>query len=315
MNILITGGAGFIGSHLADRLLEKGENIVVIDNFDPYYHVEIKKRNISHNLRKKNYKFLEKDIADLQSLKKIISEENIDVIVHLAAKAGVRPSVEDPHSYSRVNIEGTLNILNATLNSTVDKIIFGSSSSVYGIPEYLPIDEQHPTKPVSPYGATKLAAEKMLFSYYHMYGVKSISLRFFTVYGPRQRPDMAIHKFTKLILQGTPIQAYGDGNSTRDYTYIDDIVDGLVSSIEKNTKDFEILNLGGGKRITLNELINLLEKYCGKKAKRNYVPEQRGDTPHTWADISKSKKILDYSPKTDVEEGVRIFIDWFKKVI
>ncbi|HDD46091.1 MAG TPA: NAD-dependent epimerase/dehydratase family protein [Candidatus Aenigmarchaeota archaeon] len=308
--ILISGVAGFIGSNLAGKLLEKGNVIVGIDNFDPYYSKEIKKENIAHLSKSKNFIFYEGDIRNERFLRKVFKEHSIEAVIHIAARAGVRASIKDPYLYNDVNINGTLNLLCAAVGS-VKKFIYASSSSVYGNPIYLPIDEKHPTNPISPYGITKLAGEKYCLFFDKTYGLKSTCLRFFTVYGPGQRPDEAIHKFTRLAFEDKPIKIYGDGNQTRDFTYIDDIVSGTILALNKNIHG-EVFNLGYGKRISVNELVDLIERYSGKRIKREYVDKAAGDVSDTWANIEKAKEMLGYEPKISIEEGVKKFIEWFK---
>ena len=247
-------------------------------------------------------------------IESVFKRHGIEAVVHIAAKAGVRNSVQNPYEYNEVNINGTLNLLNVARDSDVERFIFASSSSVYGNPQYLPIDEKHPTNPVSPYGVTKLACEKYCLFFEHAYALKTILLRFFTVYGPRQRPDEAIHKFTRLIFENRPITIYGDGNQTRDFTYVDDIVRGIELALKSNVSG-EVFNLGSGKRISVNELVDLLEKYSGKEVKRVYIEKQLGDVSNTWASIEKAKHMLGYEPKVDIEEGVKRFIEWWQRSV
>ena len=313
MQILITGGAGFIGSTLSDKLLKEGVNVLVIDNFNDFYDVNLKRQNIEQNLKNPNYKLYHGDICDKELLEKIFSENKVDKVVHLAACAGVRPSIEAPLGYVKSNIYGTVNILECMKQFDVKKIVFASSSSVYGnctaekFSEDLKISE-----PISPYAATKSACEQFLYTYSKLYGISAICLRFFTVYGPRQRPDLAIRNFTDLLKE-KPLPVYGDGNSLRDYTYIDDIVDGVCSAIEYDKTDYEIINLGGGNPITVKQVISTLEKTLGKPAKINYLPFQKGDVNKTVSDITKAKKLLGYCPKTNFEEGIRKFVEWIRK--
>jgi nucleoside-diphosphate-sugar epimerase len=307
--ILVTGGAGFIGSHLADKLLEMGYKVCVIDNFDPYYERKIKELNIKHNLKNKNYVFIEGDIRNTELVKTIIRKYNIDKIFHIAARAGVRFSVQDPYSYHDINVNGTLSLLRASLETRIKRIVFSSSSSVYGTEEYMPVDEKHPTKPISPYGASKVSCEAFCNSFMYTFGLPIVILRYFTVYGPRQRPDMAIYKFFKLISEEQQIQIYGDGNQTRDFTFISDIVDGTIKAMESDVTG--TFNLGSGKRISINNLIKIIENVTGKKVRKEYVKSQKGDVQDTWADISKAKKAFGYKPNVKIREGIKIFWEWF----
>ena len=314
MQILITGGAGFIGSTLSDKLLKEGVNVLVIDNFNDFYDVNLKRQNIEQNLKNPNYKLYHGDICDKELLEKIFSENKVDKVVHLAACAGVRPSIEAPLGYVKSNIYGTVNILECMKQFDVKKIVFASSSSVYGnctaekFSEDLKISE-----PISPYAATKSACEQFLYTYSKLYGISAICLRFFTVYGPRQRPDLAINHFTDLMLKDKPLSVYGDGNTLRDYTYVDDIVAGICSAIEYDKTDYEIINLGGGNPITVNQVISTLEKVLGKSAKIDYLPFQKGDVIKTVSDITKAKNLLGYNPETNFEEGIRKFVEWVRK--
>lgn len=313
-NILITGGAGFIGSNLVDNLIEN-HNIICIDEFNDFYSPEIKRSNIKNHLNHCNYKLYECDIADINKLKNIFNENKIDSIIHLAARAGVRPSLIDPQLYTRTNIVGTNNLLELARLSNIKKFIFGSSSSVYGSRADGPFNEEMKIdRPISPYAATKASNEQMCYTYSHLYDIKICCLRFFTVYGQRQRPDLAIHKFTKLIDQEQPIPVFGDGKTKRDYTYIADIIQGIISAINYNKSSFEIFNLGESQTIELNYLISLIEKELGKKAVINRQPNQPGDVPITYANISKAKDLLAYNPTTKIESGIKKFIKWYKDV-
>ena len=311
MNILITGGAGFIGSTLADKLLEKNNKIVVIDNFNDYYSPKLKEKNIKHNLDNKNYKLYRGDICDKNLLSKIFEENKIDIVVHIAASAGVRPSIENPLSYVKNNIEGTVNILEVMKRKNVKKIVFASSSSIYGnCKEEIFSEDLKVSEPISPYAASKSACEQFLYTYSKLFDIQVVALRFFTVFGPRQRPDLAIRKFIDLIKEDRPIPVYGDGTTIRDYTYVDDIVDGIISAINYNDTPYEIINLGGGAPVSLNEMISTIEKVLNKKAKIEHLPMQPGDVNKTAADITKAKKLLNYNPKTSFEEGIIKFIEW-----
>lgn len=311
MNILITGGAGFIGSTLADKLIQENNKIFVIDNFNDYYDIKIKESNVKNNLAKPNYKLYKADICDRKVVSDIFEQNHIDVVVHIAARAGVRPSLENPLEYVRSNIEGTINILENMRKYNCKKIVFASSSSVYGNCAADKFSEDlKVTEPISPYAATKSSCEQFLYTYSKLYGINAICLRFFTVYGPKQRPDLAIRKFAELIEQDKPIPVYGDGTTMRDYTYIDDIVGGICSAINYNKTPYEIINLGGGSPVTLNQMIATIEKVLGKQAKIERLPMQAGDVNKTVSDITKAKKILGYSPKTSFEEGIKKFVEW-----
>lgn len=311
MNILITGGAGFIGSTLADKLLNEGNKIIVLDNFNDYYDVKLKEQNVRVNEDNPNYKLYRGDICNIELTEKIFSENNIDKVVHIAARAGVRPSLEDPLEYVRSNIEGTVNILEKMKAHDVKKIVFASSSSVYGNCKADKFSEDlKVTEPISPYAATKSACEQILYTYSKLYGINTVCLRFFTVYGPKQRPDLAIRKFIELIEQDKPIPVYGDGTTMRDYTFIEDIIDGICAAIDYDKTPYEIINLGGGSPVTLNEMISTIEEVLGKTAKKNYLPLQLGDVNKTVSDITKAKNLLGYKPKTSFKEGIRKFAKW-----
>jgi UDP-glucuronate 4-epimerase len=313
LKILITGGAGFIGSQLADKLLGEGHRITVLDNFDNFYSSKIKMKNIEQALKNKNYLLVDGDIRDKNILRVIFSNNKLDVVIHLAAKAGVRPSIEHPVVYFDVNVNGTLNLLEIMREYSLNNMIFASSSSIYGNNKTVPFSENDRVdNPISPYAASKKAGELLCYTYHHLYNFNIFCLRFFTVYGPRQRPDLAIHKFAKLIFDGEPIQVFGDGNSCRDYTYIDDIVQGICSAIFK-VKGFEIINLGDSKTINLKKMIKTLEAEIRKKAKIEFLQEQLGDVQQTYANINKAKKILNYNPNYFFEDGIKEFIKWYKK--
>lgn len=313
MQILITGGAGFIGSTLTDKLLSKDNKVIVIDNFNNYYSPELKENNIKNNLTNSNYKLYRGDICDKKIIEKVFLENEIDAVVHIAASAGVRASINNPELFVQSNIAGTINILEAMRKNNVKKIVFASSSSVYGNCKAEKFSEDlKVTEPISPYAATKSACEQFLYTYSKLYEIQALCLRFFTVYGPRQRPDLAIRKFIELIEQDKPIPVYGDGSTMRDYTYIEDIVSGIISAIKYNKTPYEIINLGGGSPITLNDMIKTIEKLLGKKAKIDRLPIQPGDVNKTISDITKAKELLDYEPATTFEDGIRKFIDWRK---
>ncbi|WP_287586732.1 GDP-mannose 4,6-dehydratase [Candidatus Borrarchaeum sp.] len=307
--ILITGGAGFIGSHLAEALVEHNNIVKIYDNFNPFYFN--KEANIKRLKEAKNCTLIKGDILDLNSLKQAIGNDT-ELIFHIAAQPGVRFSVETPFKTNEINVTGTLNMLVAVQNSNVEKLINASSSSVYGTPQYLPIDEKHPTNPVSPYGASKLAAEKYCKAFYRIYGINVCSLRFFTVYGPRQRPDMAIHIFTQQILKNESPTIFGDGNQTRDFTFVDDTVSGIIASAEAKDTAGEDFNLGKGERCSVNNLISLLIKITGNAVEPNWTKIMKGDVSHTWADITKAKKMLGYDPQTSIETGLEEFVEWYK---
>jgi len=313
-NLLITGGAGFIGSHLVDRLLSTNvEHITVVDDFNDFYDPAIKRANIREHLKDPRYNISEADIRDGTALEQIFRNQNFDCVVHLAARAGVRPSLSEPQLYNETNVNGTLNLLELARHNNIKQFIFGSSSSVYGINAKVPFSEDDPIRqPISPYAATKGAGELLCHTYSHLYGLRCVCLRFFTVYGPRQRPDLAIHKFAKLITEGKQIPVFGDGTTRRDYTYIDDIIDGVMAAIDYDQSDYEVFNLGESRTVELNELISLLEKELDMQATINRQPPQPGDVPQTFADISKARALLGYDPKTQIEEGLRRFVDWFR---
>jgi UDP-glucuronate 4-epimerase len=313
-NLLITGGAGFIGSHLVDRLLASDvEHITVVDDFNDFYSPSIKRDNIREHLKDPRYSIHEIDIRNRQALEQIFSSSNFDCVVHLAARAGVRPSLSEPQLYTETNINGTVNLLELARQHNIKQFVFGSSSSVYGINAKVPFSEDDPIrKPISPYAATKGAGELLCHTYSHLYGLRCVCLRFFTVYGPRQRPDLAIHKFAKLISQHKPIPVFGDGTTRRDYTYIDDIIDGVTAAIYYDKSDYEVINLGESRTVELRELISLLEKELDTHAIIERQPPQPGDVPQTFADVSKARALLNYQPKTQIEEGLRHFVEWFR---
>jgi len=311
---LITGGAGFIGSHLVDRLLAtKVEHITVVDDFNDFYNPEIKRHNIRHHLKDARYQLAEVDIRDQKALEHLLATDAFDCIVHLAARAGVRPSLTQPQLYNETNITGTLNLLEFARQHNIKQFVFGSSSSVYGINAKVPFSEDDPIgQPISPYAATKGAGELLCHTYSHLYGIRCICLRFFTVYGPRQRPDLAIHKFARLISEGKPIPVFGDGTTRRDYTYVDDIVDGVVAAINYDQSDYEVINLGESRTVELRELIAILEKELDAHAIIDRQPPQPGDVPQTFADITRARKLLGYNPQTQIEDGLHRFVDWFR---
>jgi UDP-glucuronate 4-epimerase len=314
-HILITGGAGFIGSHLADRLLaEGGWEVTVVDDFNDFYSPDIKRANVSGHLSSPNYRLFEADIRDSDTLRKVFDENEFDGIVHLAARAGVRPSLSQPKLYNETNVNGTLNLLELARDFEVKQFVFGSSSSVYGINTKVPFSEDDRIhQPISPYASTKAAGELMCHTYSHLFDIRTVCLRFFTVYGARQRPDLAIHKFSRLIAEGKPIQMFGDGTTRRDYTYIDDIIQGVRAAIDYDGSMHEVFNLGESETTELNRLIELLEGSLDMRAEIDRQPMQPGDVPVTFADISKAKKLLNYNPQTRIEEGIPKFVEWFRQ--
>lgn len=311
MNILITGGAGFIGSSLADKLLSDGHNIIVVDNFNDYYDIKIKWQNVSANMTNENYKLCIADIENKDALKKIFEENIIDCVVHLAGRAGVRPSIEAPELYVKSNVLGTVHILELMKDFSIKKLVFASSSSVYGNCKAEKFSEDlNVREPISQYAASKSSDEQFAYTYSKLYGINIVCLRFFTVYGPRQRPDLAINKFTNLIKNNKPIPMYGDGTTMRDYTFIEDIIQGIKGAIAYNKTPYEIINLGGGEPITLKRMIETIEKVLGKKAVIEQLPMQAGDVDKTVCDWSKAQRLLGYNPKTTFEEGIKKFIKW-----
>jgi len=310
--VLITGAAGFIGSSLADDLLAKGFSIMGIDNFDSFYTRDIKETNISNALKHNLYSFQEGDIRDMKFLDSCFSGFRPDIIIHLAAKAGVRPSIKDPASYYDVNVNGTLNLLEAMRRNKIGRMLFASSSSVYGNNKKIPFAESDNVDfPVSPYAASKKACELLCHTYHHLFDMDIFCLRFFTVYGPRQRPDLAINKFTRALLNDEPITLFGDGSSSRDYTHISDILQGIGQAME-NLKGFGIFNLGESNAISLKELVALLENSTGKKADIKYFPMQDGDVLRTFADISRAKSVFGYNPVVNIADGIRNYVEWVR---
>lgn len=317
MTYLITGGAGFIGSSLADDLLEKNNRVVVIDNFCDFYDPKIKENNIKNALKNDNYKLYRGDIRDKELLNKIFSENNIDIVVHLAAMAGVRPSIENPVLYQEVNCMGTQNILECMKEKRIMNLVMASSSSVYGNSKTVPFKESDIVDfAISPYAATKKANEVMTHVYHKLYNMNVIMLRFFTVYGPRQRPDLAINKFTRLMLEGKKIPMFGDGSTSRDYTYIGDIVDGIERSVNyclNNSNVYEILNLGNSSPVSLKEMINIIGKCLNVVPDIEELPMQPGDVDRTYACIDKAKDMIGYNPQTPFEEGIKKFVKWYRR--
>lgn len=313
--ILVTGAAGFIGSHLCEKLISQGHSVVGIDNFDPYYDRAIKENNLLTLKHNASFSFEEMDICDVTAVNALFSEKPIDTIIHLAALAGVRPSLTNPGRYFEVNVQGTIHLLDAAKEKGINNIVLASSSSVYGNNEKIPFAESDSVDtPISPYAASKKSMELAAHVYHKLYGMKIACLRFFTVYGPRQRPDLAIAKFCRLINDGDSIQMYGDGSTYRDYTYIEDILDGVTKSVkwvaDQKRPAFEIFNLGENNTVKLSYLIETIEKVLGKKAQILKMPEQPGDVKRTYADLEKSKSVLGYNPLTAIEEGIKKYVSW-----
>jgi UDP-glucuronate 4-epimerase len=314
MNILVTGGAGFIGSHVCERLLHSGHAVWTVDDLTPFYSPAIKQQNVADiQAAGKPFTFIKADLCDAKALRELFQKVQFDQVIHLAARAGVRPSLDEPELFQQVNVGGTVNILEAARHHGVKKIILASSSSVYGLNKKIPFAENDLVlSAISPYAATKLACEALGHVYHHIYGMDVAVLRFFTVYGPRQRPDLAIHKFAKLISLGKPIPVFGDGSTARDYTYVTDIVDGVMACTETKI-GYDIFNLGESQTVTMNRLIELLELALGRKAIIQRLPPQAGDVPLTYADITKSRQHLGYAPKVKIEQGIPLFVEWFKQ--
>src|SRR6184192_1059240 len=310
MRILVRGGAGFIGSHLVEHLLEAGHAVVILDDFNDFYDPQIKQANIAGFAKDVTVHHV--DLRDGASVRNLFHREKFEVIAHLAARAGVRPSIQYPQLYYDANVTGTLHLLEAARVTGVERFIFASSSSIYGASKTVPFSEdQHLTQTLSPYAATKIAGEFLCSTYSHLYRMHVVALRYFTVYGPRQRPDLAIHQFTRRIYAGQPIDQFGDGTTRRDYTYVDDIIQGTMAALKYDGPFFDIFNLGESDTIQLKDLIAIIENALGKKAKINRLPEQPGDMPLTCADISKARKLLGYNPVTRLSDGLPQFIDWF----
>ena len=313
MRILVTGGAGFIGSHLVEHLLAAGHTVAIVDDFDDFYDPRIKHANIAGFAKDVTVHHV--DLREEASVRNLFHREKFEVIAHLAARAGVRPSIQHPRLYYDTNVTGTLHLLEAARVTGVRKFIFASSSSVYGASKIVPFSEdQHLTQTLSPYAATKIAGEFLSSTYSHLYQLHVVALRYFTVYGARQRPDLAIHRFTRRIHAGQPIEQFGDGTTRRDYTYIDDVIQGTIAALQYEGPGFDIFNLGENETIQLKDLIVAIENALGKKAKINQLPEQPGDMPLTCADISKARKLLGYNPTTGLNKGLPKFIDWFLQI-
>jgi UDP-glucuronate 4-epimerase len=313
MNILITGGAGFIGSHLADRRLARGDRVVVLDDFNDFYDPRRKRQNVAPHSGDPGYRLVEGDIRDRALVFRLFAEEPFDAVLHLAARAGVRPSLSQPVLYEEVNCVATLHLLEAAVAYGRPRFVFASSSSVYGINSKLPFAEEDPIeRPISPYAATKRAGELHVFTAHHLHGIAAVCLRFFTVYGPRQRPEMAIAKFIRGIEAGEPIPFYGEGGSRRDYTYIDDIIDGVEAALARR-EGFEIINLGGAHPVTLTELVAAVETATGKRAKLDRQPEQPGDVPVTFASVAKAERVLNFRARVPLPEGLRRAVEWHRR--
>jgi UDP-glucuronate 4-epimerase len=309
---LVTGGAGFIGSHLVDSLLAGGWRVTVFDNFDPFYDLAIKERNIAPHLQHANYTLVRGDLRDRASVAALASG-SYDVIVHLAARAGVRPSIEDPVGYQEVNVAGTQLVLELARTLGVSQFVFASSSSVYGVNPRVPWrEDDYVLQPISPYASTKVSGELLGHVYSHLYGMRFVALRFFTVYGPRQRPDLAIHKFARLMLAGKPIPVFGDGSTSRDYTYVADVVSGVKAAMDYSGSPYEVINLGNTNTVSLREMIAGLERALGVTARIERHPEQPGDVPQTWANVDKARALLGFAPTTAYEEGVTRFARWLR---
>ena len=310
MRILVTGGAGFIGSHLVEKLLSLGHDVAILDDFNDFYDPQIKRQNIAAVAKDVAIHHL--DLRDSGAVRNLFHREKFEAIGHLAARAGVRPSIQNPQLYYDTNVDGTLHLLDAARVTGVERFIFASSSSVYGNSKTVPFSEDRQLiQTLSPYGATKIAGESLCSTYSHLYGMRVVALRYFTVYGPRQRPDLAIHQFTRRIHAGKPIDQFGDGTTRRDYTYIDDIIQGTMAALKYDGPMFDIFNLGENETIQLRDLIAGIENALGEKAKINRLPEQPGDMPVTYADISKARKLLGYNPSTRLSDGLPRFIEWF----
>jgi UDP-glucuronate 4-epimerase len=310
MRILVTGGAGFIGSHLVERLIATGHEVSILDDFNDFYDPQIKRANVAGFAGEAQIH--EVDLRDAPAVTQLFQHEKFDAVAHLAARAGVRPSISQPQLYYDTNVSGTLHLLEAARQTGVERFIFASSSSVYGICKEVPFSEQfHLTQTISPYAATKVAGEFLCSTYSHLYRMRIVALRFFTVYGARQRPDLAIHQFTRKILAGEPINQFGDGTTRRDYTYIDDIIQGVMAAFDYTGPLYDLFNLGESETIQLKDLIAAIEKAVGKKATINELPEQPGDVPLTCADISKARRLLGYNPTTPLSAGVPKFVEWF----
>jgi UDP-glucuronate 4-epimerase len=312
-HVLVTGGAGFIGSHLVRRLLERGDRVTVLDDFNDYYDPKLKRTNVAATLSHPDYRLVEGDIRDAELVDRLFGDSGFGSVIHLAARAGVRPSLAEPILYEDVNCIGTLRLLEAARRHGPKNFVFGSSSSVYGINEKVPFAETDPVdQPISPYATTKRAGELLCFNYSHLYDFRCSCLRFFTVYGPGQRPEMAIHKFTRMLAEGRAIPMYGDGSTRRDYTWVEDIVDGILAAHDLAPR-FEIFNLGGAETTRLDELIAWIAEDLGVEPRIERLGDQPGDEPITYADVTKAERMLGYGPKVPIREGIRRFVDWYRE--
>ncbi|UCC47438.1 MAG: GDP-mannose 4,6-dehydratase [Gemmatimonadota bacterium] len=318
--VLVTGAAGFIGSHVVDRLLTDGHAVLGVDNFDPFYARAIKERNLDAARAHAGFRFREGDLRDAAFLRQLFAEARPEAVIHLAARAGVRPSIQQPEAYYDLNVMGTVRLLESMREAGVDALVFGSSSSVYGVrTDDRPfVEEDTADLPVSPYAATKRAGELLCHTYHHLHGLSCLCLRLFTVYGPRQRPDLAIHKFTRALSRGEPVSVYGDGGALRDYTYVDDTLDALCRALEvvverSSGSVFDILNIGAGRTTSVNQLVRLLVEKTGVEPKIEHLPPQPGDVPRTWADITRARAVLCYDPKMTLEAGLERFVAWFRE--
>lgn len=316
MRVLLTGGAGFIGSHLAEALLRRGVQLTIVDCIDDFYPPAWKRANLEDVRKAGPFELVEKDICDVVAMRETFARAKPEVVIHLAARAGVRPSIEQPRLYERVNLSGTVNLLDLTREFEVPRFLFGSSSSIYGATSRAPFTEDHlEGRPISPYAATKLSGELLCYTYAHLYNIAIVSLRFFTVYGARQRPDLAIHKFIALLEAGKSIPVFGDGSTGRDYTYVDDIVAGVLAGVDYQLPagvPYDVFNLGNSSPVTLNEMIAAIERATGKRAVREQKPLQPGDVPLTWADVSKSARLLGYRPATPLAQGLDKMVAWYR---
>ena len=309
---LVTGGAGFIGSHLVDRLLADGWRVTVLDSFDPFYDPAVKRANVAPHLGRAGFTLVEADLRDAAALEARLTSD-YDVVFHLAARAGVRPSIRDPLTYQDVNVRGTQLLLELCRARGIRQFVFASSSSVYGVNPNVPWrEDDHVLLPISPYASTKVSGELLGHVYSHLFGIRFVALRFFTVYGPRQRPDLAIHKFTKLILRGEPIPVFGDGATSRDYTYVDDTVQGIVAAARYDASPYEVINLGNNATVSLAELVATIEAVTGRRATLERLPEQPGDVPRTWASVEKATRLLGYAPRVKIREGIERFVAWYE---
>ena len=317
--VLLTGGAGFIGSHLTERLLRDGRDVVVVDNLDPYYDVRLKRKNLqaveeaAASDGAGEYAYVDADVTDLPALRRIIDDHEPQAIFHEAAQAGVRASVDDPFKPNRVNVVGTMNVLVAARDAGVERVVNASSSSVYGTVAYLPFDEHQPLRPVSPYGVSKLAAEHYCRVFTEVYGISTISLRYFTVYGPRMRPDLAVPRFSKRLLRGIPPVIFGDGEQTRDYTFVDDIVEANVRLLDPRVElKGQAINIGSSQRISINDLLDVLRDLIGSEVDAEYEDRAVGDARDTWASIEEARRLINYEPSTTLEQGLTSFLLWFR---